>query len=75
MSNFYYGTQPLDEPKSTEYFQSAIKELGGAGQLLYSSDYPHWDYDPPSAITSIPFLTREEKELILGKNAQKVFGI
>ena len=65
----------LDEPKSAEYFQRAIEELGGASQLLYSSDYPHWDYDPPSAITSIPFLTEKEKELILGKNAQKVFGI
>ena len=75
MSKFYYGTQALDEPKSAEYFQRAIEELGGASQLLYSSDYPHWDYDPPSAITSIHFLTEKEKELILGKNAQKVFGI
>ena len=75
MSIFYFGTQPLDEPKSTDYFQSAIEELGGASQLLYASDYPHWDYDPPSAIKSIPFLTDEEKELILGKNAKRVFGI
>jgi predicted TIM-barrel fold metal-dependent hydrolase len=75
MAEFYYGTQPLDEPKNISYFEAAIEEMGGASQLLYSSDYPHWDYDPPSSITKIPFLSDKEKKMILGENAKKVFRI
>lgn len=49
--------------------------MGGADQLLYASDYPHWDYDPPNSVTEIPFLSESEQSKILGKNAQEVFGL
>jgi predicted TIM-barrel fold metal-dependent hydrolase len=44
-------------------------------QLLYSSDYPHWDFDLPSTIYDLPFLNEQAKRNILGGNALKVFGI
>lgn len=75
LSEFYYGIQPLERPNSMAYFEEAIKSMGGADQLMYASDFPHWDYDPPSAVTDIPFLSDEEKGKILGGNAAKVFGI
>ncbi|HII51616.1 MAG TPA: amidohydrolase family protein, partial [Halobacteriales archaeon] len=43
--------------------------------LMYASDYPHEDFDDPSAINELAFLTEEEKEGILGKNAEEVFGV
>jgi predicted TIM-barrel fold metal-dependent hydrolase len=42
-------------------------------QLLYSSDYPHWDMDLPSTIYDLPFLNEEQKRNILGGNAQRLF--
>ena len=44
-------------------------------QLLYSSDYPHWDFDLPSTIYDLPFLTEQAKRNILGGNAMKVFNL
>jgi hypothetical protein len=44
-------------------------------QLMYSSDYPHWDMDLPSTIYDLPFLNREQKLNILGGNALKVFNL
>jgi hypothetical protein len=44
-------------------------------QLLYSSDYPHWDMDLPSTIFDLPFLNRKEKINILGENARKLIHL
>jgi predicted TIM-barrel fold metal-dependent hydrolase len=75
MKEFYYGIQPLDYPFDVAYFEKAIDAMGGADSLMYASDYPHWDYDPPSSITDLPFLSDAEKSQILGGNAEEVFGI
>jgi hypothetical protein len=42
---------------------------------MYASDYPHWDFDLPSTIYDLPFLSREEKMAILGGNAQRLFKL
>ena len=44
-------------------------------QLLYSSDYPHWDMDLPSTIYDLPFLDEQAKRDILGGNAQRLFNL
>jgi predicted TIM-barrel fold metal-dependent hydrolase len=44
-------------------------------QLLYSSDYPHWDMDLPSTIWDLPFLDEEGKRNILGLNAKRIFNL
>jgi predicted TIM-barrel fold metal-dependent hydrolase len=44
-------------------------------QLLYASDYPHWDMDLPSTIYDLPFLTEQQKRNILGDNARRVFNL
>jgi predicted TIM-barrel fold metal-dependent hydrolase len=43
--------------------------------LLYSSDYPHWDFDLPSTIYDLPFLSEQVKRNILGGNAIKLFNL
>ena len=44
-------------------------------QLLYASDYPHWDMDLPSTIYDLPFLSEQAKRNILGGNAARVFNL
>jgi predicted TIM-barrel fold metal-dependent hydrolase len=44
-------------------------------QLMYSSDYPHWDFDLPSTIYDLPFLDESSKRNILGENARRVFKL
>jgi predicted TIM-barrel fold metal-dependent hydrolase len=51
-----------------------FKMINAETQLLYSSDYPHWDMDLPSTIYDLPFLDETAKRNILGGNAQRVFG-
>jgi len=44
-------------------------------QLLSASDWPHWAFDLPSSITSLPFLSAEAKRNILGLNAARLFKL
>ena len=44
-------------------------------QLLYASDWPHWDFNPPHTITKLTFLSAQAKKNILGLNAARLFNL
>ena len=55
--------------------ETTFRMIKAETQLLYSSDYPHWDFDLPSTIYDLPFLTETAKRNILGGNAARLFGL
>jgi predicted TIM-barrel fold metal-dependent hydrolase len=75
MKEIYYGTQPLENPEKEKFLETTIEMIGGPDRLVYASDYPHWDYDPPKVIEDISFLSEEEKDKILSGNAEELYGI
>jgi predicted TIM-barrel fold metal-dependent hydrolase len=49
--NFYFATQPIEEPERKEHFQQVFDQFIGFGlgdRLMFSTDYPHWDFDDPN---------------------------
>jgi uncharacterized protein len=74
MREMYYSSQPL-ERNDLELLEMTMKKIRAETQLMFSSDWPHWDFDPPSAITSLPFLSDQAKRNILGLNAARAFGL
>jgi hypothetical protein len=52
-----------------------MRTMRAETQLLYASDWPHWDFDLPSSIFDLPFLSDQQKRNILGENARKLFKI
>ncbi len=52
-----------------------MDKMKASTQLLFASDWPHWDFDPPSSITTLPFLDEQAKKNILGLNAAKLFNL
>jgi predicted TIM-barrel fold metal-dependent hydrolase len=75
LSDFYYGTQPLEEPRDPEHLQTIIDMNELNDQLIYTTDFPHMDFDAPRAITAHEGLSEEQKRKILGENAERLFGI
>jgi predicted TIM-barrel fold metal-dependent hydrolase len=75
IKDMYFGIQPLEVPEDLSYLRQIIDMIGGTDRLLYASDYPHWDYDPPSAITDLSILSEDEKQRVLSGTAHEVFGI
>src|SRR5680860_1317423 len=73
MLDFSYGTQPMEEPNKEEHLEMIFEMIVGPNTLVFSSDYPHWDYDLPSKITSLGFLDDDAKAKILGGNAMNLY--
>ncbi|HLC27403.1 MAG TPA: amidohydrolase family protein [bacterium] len=70
---FRFGTQPLESPKNMDHLKYAFEMVDAENTLMFSTDYPHWDFDPPSTITDLPFLSHKAKTRILSENAENFF--
>ena len=74
MREMYYTTQPI-ENHDLAALELTMKMINAETQLLFSSDYPHWDFNLPSTIWDLPFLSEEAKRRILGQNAYELFRL
>jgi predicted TIM-barrel fold metal-dependent hydrolase len=75
--HFWFSTQPVEEPENpawTPDVYAMFEESGLADRLMFSSDYPHWDFDSPyeSVPRSMPL---ERRRRILGANASALYKI
>jgi predicted TIM-barrel fold metal-dependent hydrolase len=75
MREMYYSTQPMEMVNNKEALELTFKMINAETQLMYSSDYPHWDMDLPSTIYDLPFLGETAKRNILGGNAKRFFNL
>jgi hypothetical protein len=74
MRDMFYTSQPM-EKTNLKLLQATMESFNADTQLLYASDWPHWDFDAPSSITTLPFLSEQAKRNILGLNAARVFNL
>jgi uncharacterized protein len=72
--NFYYTSQPIED-NDLEALQQTMRMINAETQLLFASDYPHWDFNLPSTIYDLPFLSEQAKRRILGENARELFHL
>jgi predicted TIM-barrel fold metal-dependent hydrolase len=75
--HFWFTSQPAEEPERPEWFDQVYEQfesLGFEDRLMFSSDYPHWDFDSPDEVLP-PDMPRETKAKILAGNASKLYGI
>lgn len=67
-------TQPIDEPPSTREFLAMIEMMEMDRQIMFATDYPHWDFDAPDrALPSA--LGGELRRAILGENARALYRL
>ena len=74
MRDMYYSTQPI-EIQDQEAMECTFRMMNAETHLLYASDYPHWDFDLPSTIYDLPFLSKKAKHNILGGTAARLFKL
>src|SRR5690606_26189207 len=69
--NVRLTTQPFDVPESRDEVNRLIEQLGSEDVLLFSSDYPHWQFDGDGAIS--PALSKDLVRKITWDNPLKTY--
>ena len=71
--HFWFTTQPIEEPDDGRHLRQVIDWIG-VDRLLFSSDYPHWDFDDPRFAFKTP-LSDEERAKIFNANARALYKL
>lgn len=74
MGDFFYTVQPLEQPERREQMQALIDRVGRR-QILFATDFPHWDFDTPRSLYDLPFLSEEDRRNFMAGNAIRAFGL
>jgi predicted TIM-barrel fold metal-dependent hydrolase len=74
IGEMYYTMQPM-EATNLKLLEGTFEAIRADTQLLYASDWPHWDFDVPAKVFDLPFLDERAKRNILGYNAARVFNL
>ena len=66
-------TQPMEEPEVNRDLYDVLSWMG-EDKLMFSTDYPHWDFDHPEYAFKVP-LDPALKHAIMAGNACKLYGL
>jgi predicted TIM-barrel fold metal-dependent hydrolase len=69
----YLTTQPIEEPDNPKHLQQIFEMMDAENILLFSSDFPHWDFDDPFMI--MKGLSDEAKHKIFYENARQLYNL
>lgn len=62
-----FSTQPFEDPEPPEAMLHLLEGMNADKTLMFASDFPHWDFDPPDAISrKLPAAMRQR---VLSDNA------
>lgn len=68
-----FATQPMEEPTKPGQILPFFDILDAENMLIYASDYPHFDFDPPEVLPR--GLSETARRKILHDNAAEFFGL
>lgn len=74
---WYFTSQPMAEPRETKHLAWMIEMFDGTESLMFSTDYPHYDFDTPDELFTMVsgHFGREALENIFGRTASEVFDL
>lgn len=67
-----FTTQPMEYPDNPEHLYRMFEMIGSDEFLLFSTDYPHWDFDSPQHVFPSTF-PKDLRRKILSSNARNFY--
>jgi predicted TIM-barrel fold metal-dependent hydrolase len=71
VENCKFTTQPIEEPNNPEHLKQILDMISAEKTLMFSSDYPHWDFDDP--FYALKDLSEDLCQQILYETAREVY--
>jgi len=71
--HFRVTSQPLELPAKMDMFEPMMEAISAETNLMFASDYPHWDFDSP--VHAFPKLSDTMWERIFYRNAAELYGL
>jgi len=69
-----FTTQPMEEPDDHRHLLQMIDMMGSEDMLMFSTDYPHWNFDSPER--SMPSVIPDGlKRKIFSENARAFYNL
>jgi predicted TIM-barrel fold metal-dependent hydrolase len=67
------ASQPLERPDNDQHLLQMLDMMDARHLLMFSSDYPHWDFDSPKR--AFPKLPEELHRRIFTDTARELYGL
>lgn len=68
-----FTSQPIEEPSDPRHLRRVLEWVDAAHLLMFSTDYPHWDFDDPARVArQFPV---EMRERVLRDNALDLYTL
>jgi predicted TIM-barrel fold metal-dependent hydrolase len=71
--HFWLSTQPVEEPDNPRHLTQSIEFARMTDRVMFSSDYPHWDFDSPAKALPAA-MPAEMRRKIMGENAARLYA-
>jgi hypothetical protein len=71
---FWVSTQPMEEPERPGQYLELLDQLAMPGRIMFSTDYPHWDFDSPDRALPAQ-LPSDVRRGILHDNAAALYDL
>lgn len=68
-----FTTQPVEEPSEPTALLAMYQAIGAEKRVMFSTDYPHWDYDDPEH--ALPRMPTDLKRAIMFETACELYGL
>ncbi len=72
-SHIRFATQPMEEPDDPNALKHIIDWIDGRRTLMFSTDYPHWDWDDPAM--TLAGYPEDLRRRVFCENAIETFGL
>ncbi len=69
-----FTTQPMEYPENPQDLYRMFEMIGSEDFLMFSTDYPHWDFDSPYHVFP-PSFPKDLRKKILSENARSFYGL
>jgi uncharacterized protein len=71
--HFWFTTQPIEEPENPRDL-AEIMQWVGFDRLMFSTDYPHWDFDDPQRAFRVQ-LSEAQRAAVFRDNAKALYAL